>query len=108
MAAPMLRGRLVRGLLFASMRKTVRLATRLLLLGSLVMGVGTAAATDVGEACRTYRVALQSARAALANGKRDAALAALQQAKSLLAECRREEARNTSLVATAPAVVRRS
>lgn len=77
------------------------------LLGTIVTAHGTAGATDVAEACRTYRVVLQSARAALAEGKRDAALAALQQAKSLLAECRREEARNTSVIATASVVVRR-
>jgi len=60
----------------------------------------SASGADAGEACRTYRVALQSARAALADGKREVALAALRQAKLLLAACRREEARNAVLLAT--------
>lgn len=69
--------------------------------GTVFCGTPTSATgADAGEACRTYRVVLRSARAALADGKREAALAALRQAKMLLAACRREEARNAVLLAT--------
>lgn len=87
------------------MRATRRLVTMLLLLGVVVGVRGTAWSDHGGESCRTYRVALRSARIALAEGNRDAALQALRQAKALLAECRREEARNTSLVATADTAI---
>ncbi len=56
--------------------------------------------------CHTYRAAMQTARDALAQGQRAAALTALQQAKALLQQCRREEARHMSLLAATPTTSR--
>ena len=64
-----------------------------------------AKASGNAVSCRTYREAMQTARDALRQGARAQAVAALQKAKVALAECHREEAGITSLLAarTTPA-----
>lgn len=83
----------------------MRLRTTLLvaaLMGSSLVLAGNAPA---GEAtgfgmCPGYRVALETARGALENGKRTEAVEALQRAKAALENCRRQEARRGTLLAT--------
>lgn len=95
---------MVRALLQVGMRASRWLAVAAVGVGLAAAGIGLAGAAEAGAACRDHRTALQEARAALAEGKRDAALAALLQAKELLTRCRREEARHaTLLAATTPA-----
>lgn len=60
--------------------------------------VASKAAGDT-RPCGTYRETMETARDALRRGDRAAALAALQKAKVALAECHREEAGITSLLA---------
>jgi hypothetical protein len=49
--------------------------------------------------CRSYREAMETARDALRRGEQGQALVALRKAKVALAECHREEAGITSLLA---------
>lgn len=67
--------------------------------GLLSLASSVASAEDDLQPCRTYRATMQAARDALVEGDRAAALTALQQAKTLLQQCRREEARHMSLLA---------
>jgi hypothetical protein len=51
--------------------------------------------------CPGYSTALETARGALARGKRAAAVTALRRAKETLGRCRREEVHRTNLLAAA-------
>lgn len=51
------------------------------------------------DTCLGYRAAMETARAALERGDRQGAIAALEKAKTALADCRREEARTSSPLA---------
>lgn len=77
---------------------------RAILLAILLTGCGlvtTAAAEPVGFGmCPGYRGALLAARSALERGDRQRAVVDLQRAKAALTNCRREEARRTSLLAS--------
>lgn len=70
-----------------------------MLAGFLMASPAASSADGDTRPCRTYRAAMQTARDALAHGDRAAALTALEQAKALLQQCRREEAHNLSLLA---------
>lgn len=70
-----------------------------LVAGLLWMSSSAASAADELQPCLTYRTTMRAARDALVQGDRAAALTALQQAKALLRQCRREEARHMRLLA---------
>jgi hypothetical protein len=90
------RARLVRALL---PREDMRHAVIAMIAGLLSMSSSVASADQDLQPCRTYRTTMQAARTALVQGDRAAALAALQQAKALLQQCRRDEARHMDLFA---------
>ena len=73
----------------------------IVLVGASFVGEQNARANQATglEMCPGYRQALQVAQGALVRGERDAAVSALQRAKAALENCRREEARKTSLLA---------
>lgn len=77
---------------------------RSLLIVALVSGLLATApmasqASGNAVSCRSYREAMETARDALRRGEQGQALAALKKAKVALAECHREEAGITSLLA---------
>lgn len=77
--------------------RSVVIAT--LVLGLLAASPITSHAFGSSVSCRSYSDAMETARAALQRGNRVQAIAALQKAKAALAECRREAAGITSLLA---------
>lgn len=77
----------------------MRHAVVVIVAGLLSLSSSAHAADQDLQPCRTYRTTMQAARKALVQGDRAAALAALQQAKALLQQCRRDEARHMDLFA---------
>ena len=70
-----------------------------MLAGALMMLPAVSSADGDSRPCHAYRATMRTARDALAQGHRAAALTALQQAQALLKQCRREEASHMSLLA---------
>ena len=77
----------------------MRNVARVMIAGVLLMLPVASSADGDTRPCHAYRATMLTARDALAQGHRAAALTALQRAQALLKQCRREEARNMSLLA---------